>query len=143
MEIGVINRGNHRICIWLQWKEINKHIYIWIIRRNVTHIKSSIFDFNLNIPNKNSSHQKYCVVNNHYPWQGDYQRQSTVMTNIFSLSESQNNVSIRVNLSRISLKVIVHDRGSDRNSPRQQSKIFLHQKVSLLLCSYIISMIQI
>ena len=105
------------------------------IRRSITHIKSSIFDFNINKP-KNCSRQKYCVVNNHYPRQGDHQWRSTVMNNIFPSSKYQNNFSIRVNCVCVSLKVTGHDRVNGSNGPQQQSTFFLHQKVSLLLCSY-------
>ena len=53
MDIVVIHRGNHQRCLWLKWKQkLNKHLSIWIIRSSVTHIKSSIFEFNHNIPNK-------------------------------------------------------------------------------------------
>ena len=53
MDIVVIHRGNHQRCLWLKWKQkLNKHLSIWIIRSSVTHIKSSIFEFNRNIPNK-------------------------------------------------------------------------------------------
>ena len=54
------------------------------------------------------------MINNHYPQQGGHQQQSTVMTNIFHLSEAQSNVSIGVNSFLIILKVTGHDRGSDR-----------------------------
>ena len=53
--------------------------------------------------------------------QGDHQRLPTVMTNIFPLSEAQNNVSIRVNYFWIILKVTGHERGSISNILNRQS----------------------
>ena len=78
-------------------------------------IKSSIFDFIWNTPKVNWSHLKYFVVNNHYPRQGNHQRPFTVMTDIFHLSEAQNNVSTRVIHFCKSPAMTGHGRVSDRN----------------------------
>ena len=65
------------------------------------------------------------------------------MTNLFSSSEAETNVSTRINYFGIILEVTDHDRGSIRNVPQQQPKFSLHHKVSSLLCSYKIIILQI
>ena len=67
-------------------------------------------------------------MNNHgYP-----QQRPTVMTNIFPLSEDQNNVYIRVNSFLISLEVTGNDRGRVNDGPQRQSTFFLCRKLSPL-----------
>ena len=84
---------------------------------------------------------KYCVVNNHYPWQVEHQRPFKVMTNILLLSEARNDVSTKVIRFCISLAVTYHNRVSDRNGLQLQSTFYLHHQLclhhnlTLTLCS--------